>query len=70
MIKRDDVSFMQSTCVSCKDNATPNDSDHVFVIRKNICLKHRCPFLFANQSPHHEQNYQQISAFSFAKLLE
>ena len=35
---------MHTTRVNSKENAKSNDSDHVFVIRKNTCLKHRCPF--------------------------
>ena len=30
------------TCVSSKDNAKSNDSDHIFVIRENTSLKHKC----------------------------
>ena len=32
------------TCVNSKYNAKSNDSDHIFVIRENTRLKHRCPF--------------------------
>ena len=34
---------MHTTCVNSNDNASSNDSDHIFVIRENTCLKHRCP---------------------------
>ena len=34
---------MHITCVNSKDNAKSNDSDHIFVIRENTRLKHRCP---------------------------
>ena len=34
---------MHTTCVNSKDNAKSNDSDHIFVIRENMHLKHRCP---------------------------
>ena len=34
---------MHTTCVNGKDNAKSNDSDYIFVIRENMCLKHRCP---------------------------
>ena len=27
-----------------KDNARSKDSGHIFVIRENMRLKHRCPF--------------------------
>ena len=36
---------MHTTCVNSKDNAKSNDSDHIFVIRENTHLKHRCPFI-------------------------
>ena len=36
---------MQTTCVSNKDNANSNDSEHSFVIRENTRLKHRCYFV-------------------------
>ena len=42
-IKHDNVGFMQTTCVSSKDNAKSNDSDHICAIRENTHLKHRCP---------------------------
>ena len=35
---------MHITCVNSKDNAKSNYSDHIFVIRENTHLKHRCPF--------------------------
>ena len=35
---------MHTACVNSKDNAKSNDSDHGFVIRENMRLKHRCPF--------------------------
>ena len=31
------------TCVNSKDNAKSNDSDHIFAVRENMRLKHRCP---------------------------
>ena len=34
---------MHITCVNSKDIAKSNDSDHIFVIRENTRLKHRCP---------------------------
>ena len=36
---------MHTTCVNSKDNAKSSDSDHIFVIRNNTRLKHKCPFL-------------------------
>ena len=36
---------MYATCNNSKDNAKSNDSDHMFVIRENMRLKHRCPCL-------------------------
>ena len=45
-IKHDNLGFMQTTCVSKNDNAKSNDSDHIFVIRENTRLKHRCPFFY------------------------
>ena len=39
---------MQTTCLSSKDNAKSNDSDHIFVSRENTHLKHRCPFQTLN----------------------
>ena len=41
-IKHDNVGFMQTTCVSSEDNSKSNDSNHIFAIRKNTRLKHRC----------------------------
>ena len=38
---------MHTTCVNSKENAKSNDSDHVFVIRENMRLEHRCPFLIS-----------------------
>ena len=38
---------MHTTCVNSKDNAKSNDSDHIFVIRENMRIKHRCPYLRA-----------------------
>ena len=35
--------FMKTTCGSSKVNAKSNDCDHIFVIRENTHLKHRCP---------------------------
>ena len=35
---------MHTTCVNSKDNAKSNESDHIFVIRENTRLKHRCPY--------------------------
>ena len=40
---------MPTTCINSKENAKSNDSDHIFVIRENTRLKHRCP-LFRNAS--------------------
>ena len=34
---------MHTACVNSKDSAKSNDSDHIFVIRENTRLKHRCP---------------------------
>ena len=36
---------MHTACVNSKDNAKSNDSDHIFVVRENTCLKHRCPLI-------------------------
>ena len=49
-IKHDNIGFMQTICVSSKDNAKSNDSDHIFVIRENTRLKHRCPLIFQHSS--------------------
>ena len=35
--------FMETTCVSSKDNAKSNESDHIVVIREKKRLKHRYP---------------------------
>ena len=35
---------MHTICVNSQDNAKSNDSDHIFVIRENTHLKHRCPW--------------------------
>ena len=34
---------MHISYVNSKYNAKSNDSDHIFVIRENMRLKHRCP---------------------------
>ena len=47
MIKYVNVGFMQTTCVNSKDNSKSYDSDHIFVIRENTRLKHRCPYFLA-----------------------
>ena len=36
---------MYTTCINSKNNPKSNDSDHIFVIRENTRLKHRCPLL-------------------------
>ena len=54
--------FMSTTRVNSKDNAKSNDSDHIFVIRENMCLKHRCPS--------DKVIGKQVSAFSKSEKLE
>ena len=43
---------MHTTCVNSKDNAKSIDSNHIFVIRGNTRLKHRCPFVFTHRGPY------------------
>ena len=38
---------MHTTCVCSKGNAKSNDSNHIFVIRENMRLEHRCPLIEA-----------------------
>ena len=34
---------MHTSCVNSMDNAKSNDFEHIFAIRENTRLKHRCP---------------------------
>ena len=71
---------MHTTCVNSKDNAKSNDSDHIFVIRENTRLKHRCPlmrkvkkllhvknlYMFNSKGDNLKEKYFQIS---FARII-